>query len=295
MKKGMVCLFALLFIAACSKQSAHETPSASSEENIRITATFYPLYIMCLNIADGIKGADVSCLAPQGAGCLHDYSLTARDAAKIEECNILVANGAGIEPFLEKAVEEKGDALIIASKGYPLLDDNPHIWVSVEGARHEVRTIAAGLARLDDKRSAFYMDNAKIYDNKLELLKNEMHKTLSAFKGRSIVTFHEAFPYFASEFGFDVLAIIEHEGGTLPSAKEAAEAVRIIKDAIKNGHSPALFAQTQYPYASAKLIEAETGLSLHTLDPCVTGKMEKDAYIKAQKENAVSLAEALKE
>lgn len=292
---SVLCLAASLFIASCSKNGALDgakNAAETGEQTVRITATFYPLYIMCLNITDGVKGIKLECLAPLSAGCLHDYSLTTRDAAKIEECNILVANGADLEPFMEKAMEAKKDALVIASKDYPLLNGNPHVWAAVDGARSEVKTIAAGLARLDSGHSALYIRNAKTYDDKLALLEDEMHLVLAPFKGRGIVTFHEAFPYFAKEFGFNVLSVIEHEAGTAPSAKEAAQTVRIIKEAMKSAPYPALFAEPQYPSSSAKLIEAETGLPLHTLDPCVTGDMQKDAYIKTQKMNALSLARA---
>lgn len=307
MKNALLAISIAIAIVSCARSGAPSSggtvPSGAmgsgtskntggKDSTVRITATFYPLYIMCLNITDGADGVDVSCLAPPSAGCLHDYSLTTRDAAKLEECNILIANGAGMESFLDRALETKGDALIIASEGYALLDDNPHIWVSVEGARHEVKTIAAGLARLDSGRAALYMSNAKRYESALDALSGEMHKTLDAFKGRDIVTFHEAFPYFACEFGLNVLSVIEREAGTVPSAKEIADTVRTIKAAMQGGGAPALFAEPQYSSSSAKLIEAETGLKVYMLDPCVTGEMTKDAYIKAQQNNAKALPAA---
>lgn len=274
------------------RQASQGVPYKSEGKNaLHVVATFYPLYIMCLNITDGADNVEISCLAPAETGCLHDYSLTTRDAARIDTADIIIANGAGMETFLLQLLETKKN-VIEAAKGYPLIEGNPHIFVSVSGARYEANNIAAGLIALDKAHAAIYTENAKKYDDKLFRLSDEMHGMLLPYKGRSIVTFHEAFPYFAEEFGFSVLAVIEHEGGGAPSAKEAVQTVRIIKTNIEKGNPPALFADRQYPSSSAHLIEAETGLILHSLDPCVTGEVSKDAYIKAQHENALSLVTA---
>lgn len=266
--------------------------SAAQMQTKRITATFYPIYIMCLNITDGVEGVTVSCLAPPSTGCLHDYTLTTRDAAALEECDIIVANGAGMESFLGQALMDKENAVIIASSGYNMIRDNPHIWVSVAGARHEVKTISAGLARMDSEHASEYEANAARYDNALVALEREMHEALSPFANSSIVTFHEAFPYFAREFSLNVLSVIEHEGGASPSAKEMAETLSVIKAAIDSGSNIALFAEPQYPVAAAALIAAETGLTVHSLDPCVTGALTKDAYITAERNNAQEVRQA---
>lgn len=290
--RSFLFLCILLFFVSCPRHKAASPAEQKSNSGILIVATFYPIYIMCLNIISGIDGINLSLLAPSDTGCLHDYSLTSRDAKTLEDADIIVANGAGMETFLGQTLKTFNEKTIVASDGYPLSNGNPHIFVSLAGARSEVSAIANGLSRHDGAHAAEYLDNAKRYDEELASLSEEMHHALAPFKGKNIVTFHEAFPYFADEFGFNILSVIEREPGTVPSAKEMAYILSIIKKEIAAGNSPALFAEPQYPSAPANIIKKETGLSVHNLDPCVTGEMAQNAYILAQRENLRSLLDA---
>ena len=90
-----------------------------------------------------------------------------------------------------------------------------------------------------------------------------MHKELAPYKGRSIITFHEAFPYFAREFGLKIAAVMEREPGSEPSAKELAETVDLIK---KTGIA-ALFSEPQYPCERGGYHRQGNRLNVYVLDP----------------------------
>src|SRR5574344_635373 len=60
---------AVLLFSSCTKRTA--AVPAKEEDSVKITATFYPLYIMLLNITDGIPGVTLSMIAPANTGCLH--------------------------------------------------------------------------------------------------------------------------------------------------------------------------------------------------------------------------------
>lgn len=284
--------------AAANRRNVSANSSANGA-SIKITATFYPLYIMLLNITDGVEGVELSLLAPAGTGCLHDYELTVRDMKTISECDILVANGAGMESFMERAISQVKGNIIVAAENFPMqseipfLEENAHIWVSPAGAIYEVEQITRKLAQLDKARAEQYLANAKKYVSKLRELQKEMHVALDKFSGSQIVTFHEAFPYFAHEFDLELASVIEREPGTAPSAKELSETVAIIKEALADGKKISLFAEPQYASSAAEVIASETGLQVYLLDPCVTGELEKDAYINAMKTNSTVLAKAL--
>lgn len=285
-------LFLILcgFIFTGCKKSA-----VNQQKTLRITATFYPLYIMLLNITDGIQGVSISMLAPPNTGCLHDYQLTTQDMRAIDDCDILVANGAGMEDFLDKALQTKEDKTIIAADGYPLFENNAHVWVSPAGAVYEVQKIASGLAVLDPVHADLYQKNSTQYVTNLEALSVHMHTELDAYKGASIITFHEAFPYFASEFGLKTAAVIEREAGTEPAAKELADLINLIKTVQNEGSGVALFAEPQYSSSAAEVISSETGCTVYELDPAVTGELDKDSYIKTMLKNCDVLKTALAE
>lgn len=274
-----------LMFFSCSKKNALPAPSVKGSENVRITATFYPVYIMLLNITDSVPGTQVSLLAPPNTGCLHDYQLTTKDMKAIAECDILVANGAGMEDFLDKAMEARKGQLIQAAEGYTLIEDNPHVWVSPDGAAYETLRIAQQLASLDKKNADSYLKNAQEYVQKITDLSKKMHASLDKYAGTKIITFHEAFPYFTKEFALTQAGTIEREPGTEPTAKELAEVIALIKQAASSGEKIALFAEPQYSSGAAAVIAQETGLKVYELDPAVTGELDKDAYLKAMETN----------
>jgi zinc transport system substrate-binding protein len=270
---------------------------AANAKPVEILTSFYPMYVSTLNVVGDTPGVDVGCLTPPLVGCLHDYSLTAGDMKKLAGAEIFVANGAGMESFIDKAVKQSPSLKVVeASKGIKLaFEDNPHIWVGISGAIQQVRNIAAGLAKANPEHAEEYRKNAAAYVAKLEALRTEMHAALDGMKHRDIITFHEAFPYFASEFNLNIVGVIEREPGSEPNARELAETIELVKK--QNVH--ALFAEPQYPSKCAKVIEKETGIPVSVLDPVVTGPREpamaRDAYLTAMRNNLDALRKALSE
>jgi zinc transport system substrate-binding protein len=263
---------------------------------LEILTSFYPVYVSALNVAGDTPGVAVVCLTPPVVGCLHDYQLTPGDMKKIAGADIFVANGAGMETFIGKALEQSPSLkLVDASKGIPLVGDNPHVWVSVSGAIRQVKNIADGLAAADPARAGLYQKNAAAYSAKLEALRDEMHAALDGLKNRDIITFHEAFPYFAAEFHLNIAGVIEREPGSGPNAKELAETIEI----IKKRKARAILAEPQYPARIAGVIERETGVPVGILDPAVTGPQDpaaaRDSYLVAMRKNLGVLRKALSE
>ncbi|MCR5218910.1 metal ABC transporter substrate-binding protein [Treponema sp.] len=284
---ALAAVIAVIFtFTGCSKKK--------NDGKFKITATFYPLYIMLLNITENAENVSLQMLAPADTGCLHDYSITTKDMKLISQSDVIVANGAGMEDFLDKALELTKGSLIIASENYPLIDQNAHIWVSPAGAAHEVKVIAEGLARADPKNGELYKKNAAIYIEEINSLYGRMQDELKAYENSAIITFHEAFPYFASDFKLNLTAVIEREPGTEPTQKEIYYLMKLIRSKKAENEKIALFAEPQYSSSAARIIANETGLRVYQLDPCVTGALNKDAYITAMEKNLTVLKEALK-
>lgn len=305
-KRGLVWMMVLsvlvLVLGGCgtnneSKPAVSQNADTKSESSLTIAASFYPMYIFTLNIAKDIPNVNVVSLTKPTTGCLHDYAITPDDMKNLEGAQILVINGAGMESFMDKVTSQIPDLKIIeSSQGIPLIQgdgdegDNPHVWLSVTNAITQVKTIGDQLASLDPENASKYQENTQAYIKKLEVLKTKMHQTLDGVPQRNIVTFHEAFPYFAQEFNLNTVGVIEREPGSAPSAKELSETIEQVKGlGIK-----ALFAEPQYPTKAAEAIAKETGAKVYTLDPVVTGPQEADSYINLMENNLITLQEALK-
>lgn len=289
---AVLCIFAMLMTAACGKDN-----SAKQHEGINIVTSFYPMYIATLNVADGVEGVHIVNMTKPQTGCLHDYQLTTEDMKLLETADILVTNGGGMEAFIDKVIKQEPNMKIVnASEGIEMINDdegeNPHVWVSVSNAILQTNNIVKQLSEIDPKHKEQYEKNGAEYVKKLEALKTEMHAKLDNYAGKEIVTFHEAFPYFAKEFNLKIAAVIDREPGTEPTPTELEETIEIIQKAgIK-----AVFTEPQYSPGAANTISSTAGVKIYTLDPVVTGEANngaKDAYIETMKKNADTLVKAL--
>lgn len=270
---------------------------ANETKQINIVASFYPVYIMAKNVARDVPGVFVESLTPPLTGCLHDYMVTPNDMKKLDRAQVFVANGAGMESFLDKIVAQYPKVKIISLsedidiiKGEGEEGDNPHVWVSISDAMTQVEDLGQALEEFDPAHQDLYKKNTADYVARLEELRDRMHAELDPYKGKAIITFHEAFAYFAREFDLKIVAVIEREPGSQPSAKELAQTIELVK---KNRIS-ALFSEPQYPAAAAETIAKETGAKVYVLDPAVTGPDDLDAYIHIMENNLKVLKEALK-
>lgn len=303
-------LLTLIMFMGCG--SSKEESNNTSSDKINIVTSFYPIYISTLNIIKDVPNVNLINMTKAQTGCLHDYQLAPEDLKTLSTADIFVINGAGMEGFLDKVISnEKNLDIVDSSEGIHLLssegeghshddedpnhdhEDNPHVWVSISNNIKQVQNIADGLAKYDPVNADKYKANAKEYISKLESLKSKMQEGINSLPNRNIITFHEAFPYFAEEFDLNIVGVIALEPGTEPSPKELEETIEL----AKNNNVKALFTEPQYTAKAATTISKEAGIPIYTLDPIVTGDSTPnsyDDYINKMKQNLETLKEALK-
>lgn len=301
-------LSALLCAAVCLTGFSGCGTPAKESSRLKLLSSFYPIAIMALNITDGVEGVAVESMAQQQTGCLHDFQMTTADMKKAETADAFLINGAGMEGFLDKISDQLPELPVIdSSTGIPLIasgedhhhdggeghdhdqeDYNPHLWVSITNCMEQVRNLSEGIIALDPEHEAEYRENTETYLEKLSALRDKMHSALDHVKNKDIITFHEAFPYFAEEFGLHIAAVINREPDSQPSAKELADTIRLVRETgVK-----ALFVEPLYPETSADIIAAETGAQVYVLDPAVSGEWDKNAYLTAMESNLQVLEQA---
>ncbi len=295
---GILLLILLIPVLSCTDKKSAGTKNPSGR---LIVTSVYPLYIFTLNIAGNIPDVQVVNLVNPSAGEVHDMQLTPEQMELLEKASVFIMQGAGLESYIGKVTADLKRSkprlkIILAGDGIPLITDpvsgepNPHLWVSPAEAVLEVKNIAEGLSAADAAHSNLYLSNAVNYVKKLEILRKKMQAAIKKSKYRDIITFHDAFPYFARDFSLRIAASIERVPGTEPSASDLAEAVRL----IRNKNIKALFAEPQYPPKAGEIIAHETGLKLYYLDPGETGPMRETAYEEIMESNLNVLKEALK-
>ena len=295
--KVLSILLLVLSVAFVGCGGADKAAEKKTAEPFRIVTSFYPMYVATINITDGVDGVEVYNMTKPQTGCLHDYQLMTEDMKTLEKADAFVINGAGMEDFMDKVTEQQKKLKVIdASRGIELIHDeegdNPHVWLSVTDAIAQVRNIADQLKEADPAHADAYEKNAAAYIEKLTALKTEMHAALDNVPHKDIVTFHEAFPYFAKEFNLNIIGVVEREPGTEPTPTELQETI----EQVNALPTKVLFTEPQYSPAAAETIARETGAKIYTLDPIVTGEatpQAKNAYIDTMKANMKVLKEAL--
>lgn len=288
----------LLLVIMCFMALGCDSKQAEKKD-FTIVTSFYPMYIDVINITKDVEGVKVINMTKPQTGCLHDYQLTTEDMKTLEQADVFVANGAGMESFLDKATKQNKNMKVVEASNYKDInfikdgdEDNPHVWMSVTYSIAQVKAITAALCEADPAHKDAYRKNALDYCMKLEKLKKEMHEELDDLPNKDIVTFHEAFPYLAKEFKLNIVSVIEREPGTEPTPQELETTIAKVNTLPVK----VLFTEPQYSPAAAETIAKETGAKIYQLDPVVTGEANleaMDAYISAMKKNMNILKEAL--
>lgn len=95
------------------------------DSRLRIVCTFLPMYVFTQNVVGDAPGVDVELLIERDVGCPHSYSLTGRDLKLISRADLVVANGLGAEPFLEKLSRGRDLKILTVSDDCDVLHADP--------------------------------------------------------------------------------------------------------------------------------------------------------------------------
>lgn len=265
------------------------------ESNItKIVTSFYPMYIMAENLTDGASNVELENMADVNVGCLHDYTLMTEDIKKVENADIFISNGLGMESFINKLIEANSNMKIIdSSKSITNVikseeETNPHIWTSIDNYILQVQTISDSLKEYNAENSEVYEKNAEKYVEELTELKNKYKEELAFLEGRRAVCLNEAFEYMGEELGLEFLTVqTDHEESTM-----SAEMLKNIINTVKEENIEIIIIDKNDNEANAETIANETGAKIYKLNSGLTGNLEKDAYIKQMEENIEILKSA---
>lgn len=297
-RKALCCILAVMLFAAmltsCSPASTVPDSSDARQQTV-ITATFYPIYIYLANLTQGIDGIAIECLTPPSGGCLHDYQLTTSDMKLLDKTDILVANGAGMEGFLQDITPQFPFVQVVdASDGYTLLESagapNPHLFVSPAGALYQLQTIQDALCAALPQHADALTANGQAYADDLRALQQEIAQKLSPHRGAKVAVLHCSFDYFMQEYGIDIVTTLMADEESDPTPEQLAGSIAAIRDQ----QAVALFKEPQYSDALCQTVQRETDIPLYSLDDVVTGEISaaKDAYLKGMRANLNVLLQA---
>ncbi|SES03487.1 metal ABC transporter substrate-binding protein [Lachnobacterium bovis] len=282
---GCILLAILAMFVICTVVSVSFDKSSKKQKSKLIVTSFYPMYVATSNIVDGAD-VELKNLSEPKTGCLHDFQLTTQDMKLISTSDIFVANGAGMESFLEDIVKEyKNVSIIDSSKGINLLkeedEENSHIWMGTKTYRQQVKNIAKQLSKDDPDNAKIYMKNAKLYDEKLKKLQKQEKELSSKLTSKNIIIFHEAFAYLAEDLDLDVKYVLDLDEERQVSAGEIAD----VLSQVKKNKIEYILAEKQYAKSVGDAIERESNVKVIYIDPLNRGKYDKNSYLDGMKKN----------
>jgi zinc/manganese transport system substrate-binding protein len=266
-------------------------------EQLKVVASFSILADFVRNVG----GDRINLTTLVGADSdVHVYTPAPSDAKRIADAKLVVVNGLGLEGWLPRLVQSSGSKaqVITASAGIAPLKlgtaADPHGWQSVPNAKIYVTDIANALAAADPDDAEFFRAQAKAYLEKLETLDREVREAVAKIpqERRKVISTHDAFGYFAAEYGVQFIAPLGVSTETEPSARDIATII----GQIKAQKIPAVFLENISDDRLIRRIAAETGSKVGgtLISDGLTGeKGPAPTYIDMVRHNIKALTSAL--
>jgi zinc/manganese transport system substrate-binding protein len=289
----------------------HAAPAQHSK--LKVLTSILPIYCFTANVAGDL--AEVSNLLPPGVGP-HDYQLSPKDRRKLSEADLIVLNGLQLEAWVypllrsdsslrsKTVTEAAADLGVNLIYGTAPLDGgtdpaatpspvassggaedrrrpNPHVWLDPRLACQAVTNILRALQKADPARAAGYASNAARYAIRLQQLDEEIGRTLEAVQGRSIITQHDAFAYFARRYALPIAGVIELVPEVQPSPKYLAALCRVARERKVK----AIFTEPQFSPNLARQLGRDLGVAVASLDTLESGPLNPTAYETGMRQN----------
>jgi zinc/manganese transport system substrate-binding protein len=297
--------------------SAAQAQAAGTGDKLNVVASFSILRDWVAIV--GGDRVEVSALVGPGADA-HVYTPTPRDAKIVGSARLIVVNGLGFEGWMDRLAQASATRapVIVASAGvvplpppYPLphagegrvggrfgnaaAGIDPHAWQSVRNAEIYVSNIRDGLMRADPQGHVTYEANAAAYIQELARLDADIRRAVATIPParRKVITTHDAFGYFAADYG---VAFVAAQGMSTETEASARDIARIIR-AIREQDIPALFFENAADPRLVKRIAAETGARIGgTLfsDALTAPPGPAATYVDMMRHNIREIVDALK-
>lgn len=246
------------------------SPSLGQDERISVMASFYPLG----HFAEMIGGehSRVTIITPPGAEP-HDYEPTPQQIAALYQAKLVIANGAGFDPWLidlRDDLEQKGVAMVVMSEHVDLLQStdeelsaDPHFWLDPLLAERQVQAIARALMGVDPAHAEAYESQGATYGAELQALHQRYATGLDRCATRTVVASHDVFGYLARRYNLEQIAIAGLSPDEEPSTRRLAE---IATEARRKNISHIFFETLVSPKLAQTLAE-EVGAQTLVFNP----------------------------
>lgn len=274
---------------------------ADAPEALTVYATFYPIYALTDAVLRDIPDAQLHCLVQPQDGCLRSYSLSDWDVALLSGADAVMMGGRGLESF-ESALfawGESGPAVCAVLYNLELYGQgsasgdgeseshlkgpNPHLYMSLDGAKQIVDSIAAMMVSLDPKFADLYTEHAEKAREGLDEALATARELLAGCEGGRVALMNEALVYCAQDYGLEVADTIERESGEALTG----EALQRCLERLSDAQTGVILIEKQAPQALVQALEA-AGYAVARIDVLSTHREGEgfEDYLQIQLDNA---------
>ena len=275
------------FLGAATMLSAVALPATAAD--LKVVASFSIIGDFAQNVG-GDRIELTTLVGPNGDA--HVYEPKPTDAVAMAGADVVLVNGLQFEGFLQRLVDASATkaSIVELTKGVETLkmeeeghhdeaaeakeeehageeeghhhhgDIDPHAFQSVPNAEIYVKNIADAFCAADSAGCQAYQANATAYTTKLKALDEEVKAAVASIPAdkRTIITSHDAFGYFAHQYGITFLA---PEGISTESEASAADVAALIRQ-VRDDNASAIFVENVTNPRLIEQIAAETDLNV---------------------------------
>ena len=304
--QSKMAIIALIVIIPLAVFAVYGTDSAKNldvieNSKLKVISSFYPLHEFSQQI--GQDKVDTILLTPIGVEP-HDWEPTIKDVQKMQTADLIIINGIGFETWVESLEENNFSGIIIDTSNGILVESHeeeheeepnnkhnhnlgdPHIWLNPVLAKTQVQNIANGFSNSDPENREFYQTNAAAYVKQLNDLDSKIRTELSSCK-TDFIAFHDAFSYFADEYGLTQHTILSSNN---PHGEVSARTLEKVISEAKELNIKVIFSEEAVNQKTSEIIANEIDGKVLILSPLEV--VTDGTYISKMNEN-LDLKEAL--
>jgi ABC-type Zn uptake system ZnuABC Zn-binding protein ZnuA len=278
-RKAIVAIAIVGLVASCGTTAKNGVSAVGCELGAPITGvltiatTVAPITSIVANIAGGTNTV-ISGIVPEGTNS-HTFEPKPSDAKTLETTDIVFINGLVLEePTKDLALANLKDGANICELGTQVLPEsdyiydfsfpkdggkpNPHLWTNPPMAKQYAQVVHDVLVRRDPANAATYDTNFAAFSAKVDALDAAMVTATATIpeSQRKLVTYHDAYAYFAKHYGFNVVGALQPSSFNEPTPKEIGDLI----NQVKTENVKAIFGSEVFPSPVLEQIGAEAGV-----------------------------------
>lgn len=292
---------AIMMLCGCS-------PLIEENDTIELYASFYPIYALLDRLIEDVPDMQLHCLVQPQDGCLRSYEISDWDLRLLDSsADAIIIGGRGLESFESILFGWGNNGPAVSAVLYNLelynqenenqndeeashlVGANPHLYMSVDGAKSMIESMEASLIALDPQYVHIYSENVLEALDSLDKLKSDMLEMAGDISGSKVILMNEALVYVARDYGLDIDMCYDRESGVALYDSELSQCLA----KLEKSSAQVVLIERQAPDGFVTALE-NAGYTVAQID-ILSDHTASDGfggYLQAQKENAAAIRSA---